>query len=57
MVMCKGMEEYTLKVTIEAAIKAYRCINMTDDEIVQAIVKNFEVTAEYVKYLMEATPA
>lgn len=55
--MCKGMEEYTLKVSIESAIKAYRGIGMTDEGIIQAIVKNFEVTAEYVKSLMEAKPA
>lgn len=55
--MSKGMEEYTLKTKIEGAIITYRSIGMTDDSIIQTIVKNIEATAEYVKSLMEAKPA
>lgn len=55
--MCKGMEDYLLKFQIETIIQAYRDIRMSDDEILKTILNKFQVTADYVKSLMETKPA
>ena len=38
-------------------IKAYKAIGMNEDGIIDAIMTNFKVTAEYVRSLLEAKPA
>lgn len=51
--MCKAMEDYTKKTEIIGAIKVLRSMGTQENEIVAAIIKQFEVTAEYVKALMQ----
>ncbi|MCR4889903.1 MAG: hypothetical protein K5979_12105 [Ruminococcus sp.] len=55
--MCKGMEEYTLRVKIKEVIQVYRDFGKTDEEIIKAMVEKYHISAEYVKSLMEAKPA
>ena len=55
--MCKGMEEYTLRVKIEEVIQVYKDFGKSDEEIIRAMVERYHVSAEYVKSLMETKPA
>ena len=51
--MCKAMEDYTKKTEIVGAIKAFRIMGIKENDIITAIVKEFSVTAEYVKGLLQ----
>lgn len=55
--MCKGMEEYTLRTRVLSIIDYLKMKNTPVDEIIDEVVKTFDVTEEYVKSLMEAKPA
>ena len=54
--MCKSMQEYTLKTKVLAYIDAYRSLNLDDTEIVKMVVKQLDVSKEYVESLMIPVP-
>ena len=51
--MCKAMEENNKKREVIGAIKAFRVMGTKENDIIAAIVKEFSVTSEYVKALMQ----
>lgn len=53
--MCKAMEDYTKKSEVNGVIKYLRGRGEKDSDIITEIVKQFSVTAEYVKALMQPT--
>ena len=55
--MCKGMEEYTLMIKIEASVQVYKEFGWSEEKIVNAIMDKYQVTAEYVKAIIEHSEA
>ena len=53
--MCKSMQEYTLKTKVLTAIESYRTM-IDDAEVVKMVVKQLEVSREYVENLMAPVP-
>ena len=50
--MCKGIELYTIKTKVEAAIDMLRDMGLSDEEIIERVSKKYNVTVDYVKELM-----
>lgn len=53
--MCKAMEENNKKMEVNGAIKMLRGIGTKDADIISAVMKQFAVTSDYVKALMQPT--
>ena len=51
--MCKAMEENNKKMKVEGAVEMLRSIGTKEVDIVSAVMKQFSVTADYVKALMQ----
>lgn len=51
--MCKSMEEYKRKAEVTGAIKLLQGMGAKEVDIIAAVVKQFAVTADYVKALMQ----
>ena len=55
--MCLAMEKKQTKDEVNGAIKGMRIAGMSDNDIVAQIIKNFNVTKEYVLELLSLQKA
>ncbi len=51
--MCKAMEDYTKKTEIIGAIKGMKLMGASESDILTQIIKNFNVTKDYVVSLLK----